>query len=248
MLDKIHHRIYSLLHRKNSLNNQIPKHDVNIYYSRQLSEAEIKSGEHRAFVGGLWKELGILQFEFMKKIGLLPKHKLLDVGCGAMRGGLYFVDYLDAGNYYGLDINTSLIEAAKIELSAAGLESKAPHLLVDDRFHFSLFDTEFDYALAVSVFTHLDANRILRCLINMQKNLKPGGRFYATFFEAPESLHLNAIKHTPGGVVTNYDSDPFHYSYSEMKYLAEQAGMKMEGVIDWLHPRNQKMLCFFKAI
>jgi cyclopropane fatty-acyl-phospholipid synthase-like methyltransferase len=248
MLGRISHRIYSLLHGKNSLNNQIPKHDVNIYYSRQLSEVEIKSGEHRVFVGGLWKELGILQFEFMKKIGLLPEHKLLDVGCGAMRGGLYFVDYLDTGNYYGLDINNSLIEAAKIELVAAGLESKSPHLLVDDRFNFSLFDTEFDYALAVSVFTHLDTKRILSCLINMQKNLKSGGKFYATFFEAPDSVHLNAIEHNPGGVVTNYDSDPFHYSYSEMEYLAEQAGLKAESVKDWLHPRDQKMLCFVKAI
>lgn len=246
MFDKISRKVHSLLHHKNFSINQIPKHGVNTYYSRQLSESEIMSGEHRTLVGGLWEELGILQFEFIKTMGLLPEHKLLDVGCGAMRGGLHFVKYLNTGNYYGLDINTSLIEAAKVELLGAGLEFRSPHLLVDDKFDFSLFDVDFDYALAISVFTHLDINHIVRCLVNMQKTLRPDGKFYATFFEAPASVHLNAIKHTPGGVVTNYDNDPFHYSYSEMKYLADQAGMKVDVVKNWVHPRDQKMLCFVK--
>lgn len=247
MFSKIYQRIYSFLVHKREMNGQIQKHEVNAYYSRQLSVSEIKSGEHRAFVGGLWEELGILQFEFMKKMGLSPDHKLLDVGCGAMRGGLYFVDYLNTGNYYGIDINMSLIDAAKLELSAAELLYKTPHLVVDDRFNFSVFDVDFDYAIAISVFTHLDTNHILRCLVNMQENLRLGGRFYATFFEAPKSLHLDPIKHNPGGIITNYDNDPFHYSYAEMEHLAKQVGMKVERATDWEHPRNQKMLCFVKT-
>lgn len=69
-------------------------------------------GEHRSFIGGMWDELGDLQFEFMKEQGLKPHHRLGDVGCGALRGGVKFIPYLDAGNYYGLDINASCIDAA----------------------------------------------------------------------------------------------------------------------------------------
>lgn len=240
-------RIFQKLCYRTSHENR-SKQEINSYYSRQLSVSEIRGGKHRTFVGGLWEELGILQFEFMKNMGLQPGHKLLDVGCGAMRGGLYFVDYLNAGNYYGLDINASLIEAAKIELNSAGLLVKSPHLLVNDKFDFSLFDVDFDYAVAISVFTHLDMNHILRCLVEISKKLKPKGKFYATFFEAPASLYLSPIRHHPGEITTYYDNDPFHYSYTEMKNLAAQAGINVELVDGWVHPRNQKMLCFVRGI
>ncbi len=38
-------------------------------------------------VGGLWDEIGQLQFDFLRAKGLLPRHKLLDFGCGSLRGG-----------------------------------------------------------------------------------------------------------------------------------------------------------------
>ena len=35
-------------------------------YARQLSQAEIDAKEHRELVGGLWEEVGALQFEYLK--------------------------------------------------------------------------------------------------------------------------------------------------------------------------------------
>jgi SAM-dependent methyltransferase len=215
----------------------------NLYYSRQLTPSEIEAGEHRAFVGGLWEEIGQLQFDFMKSNGLLPHHTLIDIGCGAMRGGIHFVNYLDRRNYFGLDINNSVIEAGKNELDMAGLLIKEPHLLVNDTFELSLFNVEFDYAIAVSVFTHLYLNNILRCLAEVSKTLKRDGMFFATFFEAPTPAYRHAIEHKPGGMVTHYDKDPFHYSLAEMQMLARLVGLKAERR-EWSHPRNQKILCF----
>lgn len=213
-------------------------------YGRQLTASEIAAKEHRAFVGGLWEEVGQLQFEFVKAQGLLPEHTFVDVGCGAMRGGVHFVNYLDKGNYFGLDINPSLIAAAKAELGAMGLLDKSPNLLVNDNFELSLFGTNFDYAIAVSVFTHLFMNNIMRCLVEVNKVLKPNGRFYATFFQAPHPAYLESIHHTPGGITTYYDHDPFHYSFSEIQNLAVTANLAVKQVDDWSHPRDQKMLCF----
>src|SRR4051794_25280109 len=132
---------------------------------------------YRGAVGGLWEEIGALQFEFLVAQGLRPEHRLLDIGCGSLRGGVRFVEYLDSGNYYGLDINPSLLRAGRRELTKAGLSERGAHLIVDDAFRFSRFDTSFHYALAVSVFTHIPFNPIMRCLAEVERVLLPGGRF-----------------------------------------------------------------------
>jgi ubiquinone/menaquinone biosynthesis C-methylase UbiE len=213
-------------------------------YGRQLTQAEIAAKAHRDFVGGLWDEIGLLQINFMKEHGLAPRHDLLDIGCGALRGGIQFIHYLDRGHYYGIDINPSLIEAGKKEIQEAGLMDKQAHLLVNGKFEAGQFGKCFDYAIAQSVFTHLPINHIVRCLAEMRKVLKPGGVFFATFFEAPSAVHLDRITHPLGGIVTNYDIDPFHYSFEEIEWMARAADMRVNLLGDWKHPRNQKMLAF----
>ena len=123
-------------------------------YDQQLTQEQINAGIHRDMVGGMWDEIGRLQFEFLRARGLKPNHRLLDIGCGCLRGGIHAIKYLEAGNYYGLDINRSLIEAGRYELSLAGLDHKSSHLALSDCFELSLFQQKFDYLLALSVFTH----------------------------------------------------------------------------------------------
>lgn len=216
---------------------------VNSYF-KELSSEEIDNKMHRGFVGGLWDELGQLQLEFLIKSGLKPNHKLLDIGCGCLRGGLYYLKYLDEGNYFGLDINHSLIEAGKIEVEEAGLSHKNPKLLVDDSFSFDKFATKFDYMISVSVFTHLPFNIIVRCLNRVRENLLPHGTYYSTYFQAPKPSHLEPIKQKPGDILTKYDSDPFHYSIDELDYMAKIAKLDLNIIDDWRHPKNQKMAAF----
>lgn len=216
---------------------------VNSYW-KELTHDDIVKGAHRMKIGGLWKEVGKLQFDFLLSQGLLPEHRFLDVGCGSLRGGIHFVPYLIQGNYFGLDINESLIEAGRIELAKINSLDKQPKLLVNDKFEFSKFGVQMDFALAFSVFTHLYGNHIGRCLVEIKKVLKPKGIFFATFFQAPYPAHLSNIKQEPGGLTTNYDSDPFHYSLEEIQFLARNAGLTAALVDNWEHPRGQKMISF----
>ena len=213
-------------------------------YDRQLTKQQIDAKVHRSFVGGMWEEMGELQFAFMKERGLKPHHQFIDVGCGSFRGGIHYLQYLDEGRYHGIDINVSLVEAGKQELREAGLLRKKPQLLVNDKFEMRRFNTAFDYGIAISVFTHLPMNHIIQCLIEMRKVLKPGGFFFATFFEAPASAHLQEINHDPGGVVTTFVADPFHYSFDEFRFMAGIAHMNVTLIGDWKHPRDQRMLAF----
>ena len=216
--------------------------DVNSY-GRQLTPAEISANAHRDFVGGMWDEIGGLQLAFMRSRGLQPAHRMVDVGCGALRGGVHFVRYLEPGRYHGLDVNASLIEAGRKELRDAGLGDRDAQLLVSDRFELDRFGTSFDYAIAVSVFTHLPANHITVCLHRIAGVLNPGGCFYASYFNAPSRAHLAPIEHPPAGIVTQFDRDPYHYSLDELRWMAP-AQLSVEHLGDWGHPRGQSMVAF----
>ena len=38
---------------------------------------------------------------------------MLEIGCGNLRAGHLFIGYLDAGNYYGIDISPDILLAAQ---------------------------------------------------------------------------------------------------------------------------------------
>lgn len=217
---------------------------INHYYTTELTDTQISENFHRSFVGGYWDELGKLQLDFMLSKGLMPYHNLLDIGCGALRAGIHFIDYLDKNKYYGTDINRSLIKAGYLEIDKSNLTDKQAVLAIDANFCLSQFFVQFDYAIAQSVFTHLYANHIIHCLIKTKMVLNPRGKLYASFLEAPQSGYIDDITHGPGGVISHYDADPFHYSVEEIGLFAKIAGMNVDYVGDWGHPRQAKMLCF----
>lgn len=196
-------------------------------------------------VGGLWEEIGQLQFNFLLDKGLQPHHKLLDIGCGSLRGGVRFAKYLDGGNYYGMDKEQWLLDAAvEVELPRHGLSDKPVHLLRRDDFDFSGFGTRFDYAIAQSVFTHLTWNSILRCLVNVERVLEDNGRLYATFFEDKQGDHrIDEIRH-PGGTTTYPDTNPFHYEFDVFVELARRVRLEAQYIGEWGHPKNQVMMVF----
>ncbi|HEX8122385.1 MAG TPA: class I SAM-dependent methyltransferase [Solirubrobacteraceae bacterium] len=207
---------------------------------------------HRERVGGLWDELGELQQRFLVEQGLLPEHRFLDVGCGALRAGVHLIRYLEPGRYHGVEVDPDLLDAGGVELERHGLAGRSPRLLRDGRFGFGAFGERFDYGIAHSVFTHLPVNDILVCLLNVEKVLaRPGGRFYATFFETPHGTRsLEAVDQPRSDGPpqrTTLDADPFHYGLDLFEWLCHGTGLRVEYLGDWGHPRSQKMLVFTPA-
>lgn len=218
-------------------------------YKNQLSDKEVSLCQHREFVGGLWDEVGELQFDFMvTKGGLRPDMSFLDLGCGCFRGGVHFIPFLLKGNYYGLDVNASLIKAGlDVELPNAGLELSINNLLINDVFDAESFGVKFDRVLAVSVWTHLPLNHIQRCMAAVSRVLVSKGVFFTSIFECPRTEDLLSVcVQKPGGISTFRDRDPYHYKVDDFYYLLRQLDLplKMEVVGEWGHPRNQKMLAF----
>lgn len=222
------------------------QHD-NLYDDAATITAAVASGDHRGVIGGNWEQIGMLQFDYLKNHGLEPNHRLLDIGCGSLRGGVHFINYLEPGNYWGIDINQSLLDAGwEHELGPAGLQSRQPQdqLVQLDDFQFDRLGTSFDMAIAQSLFSHMNFNNIRRCLRSLEPLLASGGKFFATIFTVPADHDLEEPCPQLDTVVSHSVRDPFHYRVADMAHAAEGLDLTATFLGDWDHPRNQKMVVF----
>jgi cyclopropane fatty-acyl-phospholipid synthase-like methyltransferase len=208
--------------------------------------ASVADGRHREIVGGLWDEIGALQFEFLKHHGLNPHDHLLDIGCDSLRGGVHFAAYLHPAHYWGIDSNKSLLDAGyNVELMRLGLTVRVPrvNLLCDDEFSFEKFGRSFDVAVAQSVFTHLSANRIRLCLSRLAQVMPVGAKLFVTYFEAPEKHPIGEpLPHAIGGTTSFAYKDPFHYRLSDIEEMVGDLPWRVAWCGKWNHPRDQRML------
>jgi SAM-dependent methyltransferase len=201
-------------------------------------------------VGGLWDEMGAAQLDFLIAQGLQPGDWMLDVGCGALRGGLHFIRYLERGHYAGVDSQQWLLDVGRFELREAGLVDRAPDLRCDAAFDFDAFERTFDVALAQSVFTHLPLNAIHRCLVRVGDVLRPGGVFYATFLENSGDPHdLSPIEFAQPDLpptITYPDRNPYRYHERFYEDLIDGLPLKLEHIGEWGSLRGQSMLAFHR--
>jgi len=194
------------------------------------TDARVNADPHSA-VGGLWEEIGKLQFEFLLRHGLDPKHTLLDIGCGTLRGGRHFFRVLDVGNYTGIDISQAALEYAHQLVENEGLPEKKPQLMLnrEKSLHFSDLSKEsFDFLLAQSVFTHLPREEIQKCFIGLQRIMHSESLFFFTFRvgDRPRRVGLKA----------------FQYPLEFFENLAGQHNLRLDDLSnDYPHPRRQAM-------
>ncbi len=179
-----------------------------------------------------WLATGQLQFEYLVGHGLKPHMRLLEIGCGNLRAGHLFIDYLESGNYHGIDISPPILIAALKTVADFGLQGKVPRLtLVDDLTLGFLADDGFDVVHAHSVFSHSPIEVIEQCLANVGRVMAPGAFFDFTFD------HTTGVEHT----VLRED---FYYRTETLVSLAERYGLKAELLEDWasLHPQSKLRL------
>lgn len=133
--------------------------------------------EHRRF-----------QFAFLKEQGLRPTHKLLEIGCGPLTSGLPLVDYLDSGNYIGVDVRSSVLDMAWKQIGKAKLSAKNPRLIRSSTFGADeLREQTFDFIVSFSVLFHLDDEILDNYFKAVRQRLASGGKCLATINTTLES-------------------------------------------------------------
>jgi ubiquinone/menaquinone biosynthesis C-methylase UbiE len=218
------------------------------FYDKALISEQVASGNHRSVIGGKWDEIGELQFRTLLRHGLKANHRLIDVGCGSLRGGIHFVRHLEPNNYYGIEYNESLLDAGyELEIVPQGLADRLPraNLIADAAFDFSRFNIQFDFALAFSLFTHLPLDLIRVCLERLAETVKPGGTFVATFFEANHSPTWQSIQQSDE-ITSNAGRDPYHQRFDDYLYLCQTLPWQASYVGEFGHPRGQRMIVFHR--
>ncbi|RMI38964.1 class I SAM-dependent methyltransferase [Streptomyces triticirhizae] len=179
-------------------------------------EAAVGSQSHER-----WLALGLMQFDYLKQHGLAPEHRMLDIGCGNLRAGWRFIDYLEPGHYYGIDISPDILVSAKRTLVTYDLQAKLPYLTISGDLTFDFLpDGHFDVVHAHSVFSHSPIEVIDEALSHVGRVLAPGGFFDFTFDRTEGREHH--VLH-----------EDFYYRTETLVSLAERRGLKAQFMEDW---------------
>ena len=183
-------------------------------------------------VGPNWEKLGKLQFDFLVAMGMKPHHRMLDIGCGTLRGGRHAIRYLDSGNYAGMDLSPKAIEYGHTLIKEEGLSDKHARIMVSAHqdLKFKEFEGDtFDFILAQSVFTHLMPEHIEECFRHIVDVMDAGSVFYFTYNRA--SAHEQT------------GNKSFVYPWSFLTSLADKIGVSLEDCADeYDHPTGQRMV------
>ncbi|MER5218975.1 class I SAM-dependent methyltransferase [Streptomyces flaveus] len=168
-----------------------------------------------------WAQIGRMQFDYLVRHGLKPQHRMLEIGCGNLRAGRLFIDHLESGHYYGIDISPDILIAAQDTLVREGLQAKLPHLTLTNDLTFAFLpDAYFDVVHAHSVFSHSPPDVIEQCLAHIGRVLAPGGFFDFTFDRTEGREHQ--VLH-----------EDFYYRTDTLVELAAKHGLSAQFMDDW---------------
>jgi SAM-dependent methyltransferase len=204
-----------------------------------------QGGWHRVVPGGQWAEGGDWAFALLKREGLQPEDSVLDMGCGSLATGRHLLAYLEARRYVGFDVNHALILAGlTIELPKMGVPQERGVCLFNHEFDLSQVTTPIGFAISEGFLSRLPLNRIARCVAAVIKQLSPGGRFYATWFDNPNPSAFEPIDR--GGFLTYPDAEPYHYPFEILAGICDAIGARAERLDDQAaggsHPRGESLM------
>jgi len=114
--------------------------------------------------------------------GLTPSSKVLDIGCGCLRGGYWLIHFLDEGCYFGIEPNIEMLEAGIRILLEPGLANlKLPKFDNNADFDFTIFKEKFDFIVARSIWTHSSKQQIQTMLDGFVTTSNNQGEFLTSY-------------------------------------------------------------------
>jgi len=176
-----------------------------------------------------WEEAGYRQFLFLKSQGLKTHHKFLDLGCGTLALGNYLIEYLDRGNYTGMDISAKALikgrELVERRIGREKVKEKRPILIQNRDLTFSeVIGQAFDYIMVFSVFTLLPIKHFEEFVLNIEKIINQDSKIFLTILLGEHTHPLSF----PTPLSTNLKHE---YDLNLVQELLLLNGHKM-GIVD----------------
>jgi SAM-dependent methyltransferase len=149
------------------------------------------------FLGGppgekTFEKVGRSQLVILLKNGLYPNSRVLDVGCGALRGGYWLINFLQPGRYYGIEPNRKMLQiGVRNFLTKNLINVKRPRFAYNDDFDFTVFNAKFDFVIARSIWTHSARAHIQKMLDSFVKTKAQKGIFLTSYYPSGISRGYN---------------------------------------------------------
>lgn len=181
-----------------------------------------------------YNKIGKIIYDLLISLGIKPNDTLLDIGCGSLRIGRYFINYLDESKYYGIDPESWLVlEASRKELGYDIIEKKKPRFIYNDNFNLSGFDRKFDYLLANSIFIHASKKQIEKCLDEAKKSMHINSKFIFNFIEGKDNKNKDwtypeHITYSKKYIEKQLKKRGFKYKYINCKYPGLQIFLEVK--------------------
>ena len=129
----------------------------------------------------IWLGGGILKFEEVGRgtlataieQGLMPNHRVLDIGGGSLRIGWWLLQYIEPSNYYVIEPVKERIHNAVEILGAHDI-----HIYYNMDFEFP--PAQFDFVIARSIWTHASKGMIAKMISEFAENSTQQARFLAS--------------------------------------------------------------------
>ncbi len=196
-----------------------------------------------AFLGGgeaAFVEIGQMQLMVLLEHGLEPHHRVLDIGCGALRAGLWLVKVLEPGHYCGIEPHKPRVRFGLDHVLGSDLVArKRPRVDHNAAFDLGVFGERFDFFVARSVWTHASKPQIEVMLDGFVACAAPGAVFLTSFMPArsPEYDYLGE------GWVGQSESSPFGglvcHDPAWIQAACEQRGLQVRALEE--HIVNQQV-------
>lgn len=206
-----------------------------IAFYRQVMADDVARASANAAVGTAdeksWLSLGERQFAYLRDHGLQPDHRMFEIGCGNLRAGWRFIEFLGVGAYTGVDISPEIMIAAQATLAERGLQAKRPYLMVIGDMSFgALPDSHFDVVHAHSVFSHCPVDIVEAAIAGVRRVIRPGGFFDFTYNESGEDRYWGTLR------------EDYFYPTGMLNDLAARHGFRPEPMHDWVHSQAKLRL------
>src|ERR1700751_5591042 len=148
---------------------------------KELVRPLLPRGLRAKYYVGTDEVSGQLQFKLLMRQGCRPNSKVLEIGCGRLHAGIPLIQYLDKGNYVGVDPNEWLRQTAMKNRHVRQIVGeKQPRFLRVDDFNASELGMNFNLVLSHSLLSHCAHRQLEIFLRNVGKVLAPGGHILAS--------------------------------------------------------------------
>jgi SAM-dependent methyltransferase len=145
--------------------------------AERLAETTWLGGPPRVF-----EAVGRMGFTVLLEQGLRPSSRVLDVGCGALRLGYWLMRFLDPGGYHGIEPQQDMLRVGLEQIVEPDVVERAQARFSDNQdFDFSVFDTEFDFVVARSIWSHASKPQISAMLSSFARTASPSGIFLTSY-------------------------------------------------------------------